>query len=156
MSQSAYVAHHLLLSDNHFNPKGINNRQFRYNGGIGPYFSLQIPTFDGWAPFRLPDYKDLPKIHTEISPRSAVIVMFTLGAYNLSDGAAMSYGVTVGVSLNIQSVILLAELLKADAPFTLTFTSNAPLHLRVLSKTESSDSEDKTEGTDNDPESQLM
>jgi hypothetical protein len=82
--------------------------------------------------------------------------MFTLGAYNLSDGAAMSYGVAVGVSLNIQSVILLTDPLKADAPFTSTFTSNAPLHLGVLSETESSDSEDQTEATDNNPESQLM
>jgi hypothetical protein len=81
--------------------------------------------------------------------------MFSLGAYNLSDGAAMSYGVTDGVSLNIQSVVLLAEALKADAPIT-SKISNATLHLGVLSETESSDSEDQTEGTDNEPESQLM
>ena len=111
-----------------------------------------VPTFDGRAPFRLPEYKDLPKIHTEITPGSAVIVMFTLGAYDLSDGAAMSYGVTAGVSLNIQSVILLAEPLKAKA----SKISNATLHLSVLSETESSDSEDETEHTDNEPISQLM
>jgi len=115
-----------------------------------------VPTFDGRTPFRLPNYKDLPKIHTEIPPGSAVIVVFTLGAYNLSDGAAMSYGVTVGVSLNIQSVVLLAEPLKADAPFTSTLTSNAPLHLGVLSETESSDSEDQNESTDDNADSQPM
>jgi hypothetical protein len=115
-----------------------------------------VPTFDGRTPFRLPEYKDLPKIHTEITPGSAVIVMFTLGAYNLSDGAAMSYGVTVGISLNIQSVVLLAEPLKADAPITSKISSNAPLHLGVLSETESSDSEDQTQDTDNELESLLM
>lgn len=114
-----------------------------------------VPTFDGRAPFRLPEYKDLPKIHTEITAGSAVIVMFTLGGYDLSDGAAMSYGVTDGVSLNIQSVVLLAEPLKADAPIS-SKTSNAALHLGVLSETESSDSEDQTEGTDDEPKSQLM
>jgi len=82
--------------------------------------------------------------------------MFTLGAYNLSDGTAMSYGVTVSISLNIQSVVLLTEPLKADAPITSKITSNTPLHLGVLSKTESSDSEDQTQDTDNEPESLLM
>jgi hypothetical protein len=81
--------------------------------------------------------------------------MFTLGAYDLSDGAAMSYGVTAGVSLNIQSVVLLAEPLKAEASIT-SKISNATLHLGVLSETESSDSEDETEHTDNEPISQLM
>jgi len=115
-----------------------------------------VPTFDGRTPFRPPEYKDLPKIHTEITPGSTVIIMFTLGAYDLSDGAAMSYGVTAGVSLNyIQSVILLAEALKAEASIT-SKISNATLHLSVLCKTESSDSEDETEHTDNEPISQLM
>jgi len=84
--------------------------------------------------------------------------MFTLGGYNLSEGAAMTYGVTLGVSLNVQSVILLAEPLKADAPLMSKMSSNAPLHLGVLSKTESSDSEDQTKATENEPEttSQLM
>jgi hypothetical protein len=116
-----------------------------------------VPTFDGRTPFRLPEYKDLPQIHTEITLGSAVIVMFTLGAYNLSDGAAMSYGVTVGISLNIQSIVLLAEPLKgADTPITSKISSNAPLHLGVLSETDSSDSEDQTQDTDNEPESLLM
>ena len=82
--------------------------------------------------------------------------MFTLGTYNLSDGAAMSYGVTTGISLNIQSVVLLTEPLKANAPIASEITSNAHLHLGVLSETESSDSEDQTQDAENEPESQLM
>ena len=121
---------------------------------------LTVPTFDGHMPFQLPEYKDLPKIHLEITPGSAVIVMFTLGTYNLSDGAAMSYGVTAGitasVSLNIQSIILLTEPSKANAPIAAEISSNAPLHLGVLSEMESSDSEDQTQDVDNEPESQLM
>jgi hypothetical protein len=64
--------------------------------------------------------------------------MFTLGAYDLSDG------VTASVSINIQSIILLAEPLKADAPITSKLSSNTPFHLGVLSETESSDSDDQT------------
>ena len=78
--------------------------------------------------------------------------MFTLGAYDLSDSAAMSYGVTASVSINIQSIILLIEPLKADAPITSKLSSNAPFHLRVLTETELSDSNNQTGGTDNEPE----
>jgi hypothetical protein len=74
------------------------------------------------------------------------------------DGAAMGYGVTLGVSLNIQSVILLADPLKVTDPSASDITSNAPLHLGVLSETESSDSEDESNAIINKPkaESQLM
>ena len=96
----------------------------------------------------MPEYKDLPNLHTEITPGSAITVTFTLGAYELSDGATMNYGVTSGVSLNIQSVILLADPLKADGPISSSI-SNASLHLGVLSETESSNSEDESENMDN-------
>ena len=82
--------------------------------------------------------------------------MFTLGTYNLSNGAAMSYSVTASISLNIQSVVLLTEPLKANAPIASKITSNAPLHPGVLSEMLSSDSEDQTQDADNEPESQLM
>jgi hypothetical protein len=75
--------------------------------------------------------------------------MFTLGAYDLSDGAALSYGVTCGVSLNVQSVVLIADPLKADGPITSNFTSNTTFHLGVLSETDSSDSEEESENVDN-------
>ena len=55
--------------------------------------------------------------------------MFTLGAYNLSDGTALSYSVTCGVSLNIQSVVLITDPLKADGLITSNFTSNTTFHL---------------------------
>ena len=94
----------------------------------------------------------------EIPPGSTVTIMFTLSAYNLMDGAAMNYGVTSGITLNIQSVVLLADPPKADGPTFSKITSNVPLHLGVLSETESSDSEDQTEGMENEPEpeSQVM
>ena len=78
--------------------------------------------------------------------------MFTLGAYDLSDGAAMSYGVTCGVSLNVQSVVLIANPLKADGPITSKFTSNTSFHLGVLSETDSSGSEEESENVDNEVE----
>ena len=70
-------------------------------------------------------------------------------------GAAMGYSVTSGVSLNIQSVILLADPLKVTDP---DITSNVPLHLGVLSETESPDSEDESNAVIDKPqaESQLM
>ena len=89
----------------------------------------------------------------EITAGSAVIVMCT---YNLSDGTAMSYGVNIGISLNVQSIILLADPLKTNAQITSKISSNAPLHLSVLSETESSNSEDQMQDIDNEPESQLM
>ncbi|KIM71746.1 hypothetical protein PILCRDRAFT_8709 [Piloderma croceum F 1598] len=115
-------------------------------------YNCNVPTFDGRAPFRLPEYKDLQKLHTEITPGSAVIVLFTLGAYDLSDGGAMSYGVTCGVSLNIQSVVLIADPLKADSPIMSNFTSNTTFHLGVLSETDSSDSENESENVDDQAE----
>jgi hypothetical protein len=75
--------------------------------------------------------------------------MFTLSAYNLTDGTAMNYGVTSGISLNIQSVVLLADPLRANSPTISKITSNIPLHLGVLSEIESSDSEDLTKGMEN-------
>ena len=82
--------------------------------------------------------------------------MLTLGTYNLSNGAAMSYSVTAGISLNIQSIIVLTEPLKANAPIATEISSNAPLHLGVFSEMESSNSEDQTQDVDNEPGSQLM
>ena len=94
------------------------------------------------------EYKDLPNLHIGIMPGLAVIIIFMLGAYKLSDGATMNYGITSGVSLNIQSVILLADPLKADGPISSSI-SNASLHLGVLSETESSDSKDESQNMDN-------
>jgi hypothetical protein len=96
----------------------------------------------------MPEHKDLPNLHTEITPGSAVNVTFTLGTYKLSDSAAMNYGVTSGVSLNFQSVILLTDPLKADGSISFSI-SNASLHLGILSETESSDSEDESENMNN-------
>ena len=76
--------------------------------------------------------------------------MFTLGAYDLSEGAAMSYGVTCGVSLNIQSVVLISDPLKADGPITSNFTSNTTFHLGVLSETDSSNSEEENATVDDE------
>ena len=64
----------------------------------------------------------------------------------------MSYGVTCGVSLNIQSVVLIADPLKADSPIMSNFTSNTTFHLGVLSETDSSDSENESENVDDQAE----
>ena len=73
-------------------------------------------------------------------------------------GAAMGYSLTSGISLNIQSVILLTDPLKVTDPSTSDITSNASLHLGVLSETELSDSEDESNAIIDKPEaeSQLM
>jgi hypothetical protein len=78
--------------------------------------------------------------------------------YDLMDGVAMGYGITLGVSLSIQSVILLADPLKVTNPSASDIISNVPLHLGVLSETELSDSENENNAVINKPEaeSQLM
>jgi len=75
--------------------------------------------------------------------------MFNLGAYNLLDGAAMSCSVTCGISLNLQSVVLITDPLKADGLITSKFTSNTTFHLSILSETDSSSSEEESENVDN-------
>jgi hypothetical protein len=62
----------------------------------------------------------------------------------------MSYGVTCGVSLNIQSVVLITDPLKADGPIISKFTSNTTFHLGVLSETDSTNSEEESENVDNE------
>jgi len=54
-------------------------------------------------------YTSQPPIHKELDLGSAVLVIFSLGAYELSDGAAKNYNVNLGVSNNVQAVILLAD-----------------------------------------------
>jgi hypothetical protein len=63
-----------------------------------------------------------------------------------------------GVSLNIQSVILLTNPPKVTNLSASDVTSNAPLHLGNLSKTELSDAEDESDAIIDKPEaeSQLM
>jgi hypothetical protein len=79
--------------------------------------------------------------NTELAIGSAVLVIFTLGAYHLRDGDAMNYGVTMGVSTNIQNVIVLADppSNNSDRPIQDPIT---PPHLGVQSETEPSDSEE--------------
>jgi len=89
----------------------------------------------------------------ELTVGSAILGTFSLGAYTLLDGATIEAGVRLGISLNVQATILLADphpLLHDPADTSLT--SNTPLHLGVLSETESSDFEpnDDTANPDND------
>ena len=109
---------------------------------IKPCFNMPfpVPTFDGRQPFKLSHFKILPLLHSELTIGSAILVAFSLGAYTLPDGAAIEAGATLGVSLNVQATILLADphpLLPDPADTSLT--SNTPLYLGVLSETESSD-----------------
>jgi hypothetical protein len=85
---------------------------------------------------------------------STVLVTFTLGAYQLTDGAAISYGVKLGVSLNVQAVVLLSDPLSPPNP-NLMQSSNAPLHLGVLSETES-DEENEEDETQVDQEDKFF
>jgi hypothetical protein len=99
-----------------------------------------VPTYDGCNPFHLAHFKSLPCIDTELAANSAVLITFSLGAYNLTDGGALNIGVTLSISNNVQSVILLAD----PHPYTPHSSdnfipSNTPLHLGILTKTDSSD-----------------
>jgi hypothetical protein len=91
--------------------------------------------------FHLERYREQPMRDTELAIGSAVLVIFTLGAYHLRDGDAMNYGVTMGVSTNIQNVIVLADppSNNSDRPIQDPIT---PPHLGVQSETEPSDSEE--------------
>jgi hypothetical protein len=77
---------------------------------------------------------------TELVISSAVLVIFTLGAYHLRNGDAMNYGVTMGVSTNIQNVIVLADP-SSNSSNNLIQVPITPPHLGVQSDTESSNSE---------------
>ena len=89
-----------------------------------------VPTFDGRKPFKLPLFKTLPALNSELTIASVVLVAFSLGAYSLGDGAALVAGANLGVSLNIQAVVLLADPnpLVPD-PSDTSLTSNTPLLL---------------------------
>ena len=84
---------------------------------------------------------------TELTIGSTILIIFTLGAYHLCDGDAMNYGVSVGVSMNIQSVVVLSgpSFNNFDRPMQGPKTA---LHLGVLSETESSEG-DGEEAVDN-------
>jgi hypothetical protein len=102
-------------------------------------------------------YTSQPRIRQELDRGSAVLVTFTLGAYELSDGAAKSYDVNLGVSTNVQGVVLLADPIPAASSSNDTYIpSNVPLHLGVLSETETSDSDNEQDNDDNDAEDSLL
>jgi len=121
-------------------------------------YNTDIPTFDGRSPFKLHLYTSQPPIHRELDRGSAVLVIFTLGAYELSDGAAKNYNVNPGVSNNVQAVILLADAIPLpSSPLDAHISSNVPLHLGVLSETDSSDSDNEEEQEiENGEQSPLM
>ena len=103
----------------------------------------------GRQPFLFGLYKNNRKLDEEITSRSAVMVIFSLGAYELSSGAAMNFGVQYGVSFNVQSVVLLTDPIPQDTGIDVP--SVIDLHLSVISDTDSN-SEDEDEQTITDTE----
>jgi hypothetical protein len=85
-----------------------------------------------------------------------VLVVFSLGSYNLTDGGALNISIILGISNNVQSDILLADphLYIPDQSDDF-IPSNSSLHLGVLTKTESLDSgkedNDVSEGQNSRP-----
>jgi len=63
-----------------------------------------VPTYDGCNPFHLVHFKSLPHIDTELAANSAVLVTFSLSAYNLSNGSALNISITLGISNNVQLI----------------------------------------------------
>lgn len=100
-----------------------------------------IPTYEGRSSFHLERYREQPMRDTELAIGSAVLVIFTLGAYHLRDGDAMNYGVTMGVSTNIQSVLVLSDPPSNNSDRPLQGPKTPP-HLGVQSDTESSEGEE--------------
>jgi hypothetical protein len=80
------------------------------------------------------------------------MVIFSLGAYELSSGAAMNFGIQYGVSFNVQSVVLLADPIPQDTGIDVP--SVIDLHLGVISNTDSN-SKDKDEQTITDTEENM-
>ena len=77
-----------------------------------PYFYLlSVPTFDGHKSFKLSMFQSLPTIADELKTNSAVMVVFTLSSY--TNTILMHHqdcdNINLNLSLNIQSVILLAN-----------------------------------------------
>jgi hypothetical protein len=71
-----------------------------------------------------------------------------LGAYELSDGAAKNYNVKLAVSNNVQAVVLLADPIPTpSSPDPTYISSNVPLHLGVLSETDTSESENEQDNS---------
>ena len=103
-------------------------------------------------------YMSQRPIHKELERGSAVLVIFTLGAYELTDGAAKNCNVKLGVLNNVQAVILLADPVPPASFLVNTdIASNVLFHLGVLSETESSDSDnEQDDDIDNEEQSQLM
>jgi len=95
-------------------------------------------------PFTFTEYHKQPWLHQELAISSAALVTFTLGAYELTNGAAISYRVKLGVSVNVKSILLLSNTLSLTNPTPPQF-SNAPPHLSVLSETELGEYNDEHE-----------
>jgi hypothetical protein len=95
--------------------------------------STLVPAYDGRSPFALGMFRNNPKIIEEITPRLVIMVTFSLGAYELTSGVAMTISIKYGVSCNVQSIILLTDPTPQDT--TLDIPSNINLHPGVLSDT---------------------
>jgi len=109
------------------------------------YINHSVPVYDSTGPFRLANYTKLPQLKQEILNNSAVVVVFSLGAYTNKSGATFSvYKVDTCMSLNVQSVILLAKptFHMGNLPTALIVDVNHP---GVASATESEE-----ENTDDD------
>ncbi|GBE85645.1 hypothetical protein SCP_0801650 [Sparassis crispa] len=70
-----------------------------------------VPTFDGCKPFKfsMHSISMLPKIHDDLSTESAVLLLFTLGKYIKSHPELDDENADTTISLNIQSIVLLAN-----------------------------------------------
>jgi hypothetical protein len=106
-----------------------------------------VSGFDGHQPFLFGSYKNNRKLNEEITPRSAVMVIFSVRAYELSSRVVMNFGIQYGVSFNVQSVILLADPIPQD--MGIDVPSVIDLHLGVISDTNSNgEDEDEQKITD--------
>ncbi|GBE87692.1 hypothetical protein SCP_1103690 [Sparassis crispa] len=70
-----------------------------------------VPTFDGCKPFKfsMRSISMLPKIHDDLSTESAVLLLFTLGKDIKSHPELDDENADTTISLNIQSIVLLAN-----------------------------------------------
>lgn len=94
-----------------------------------------VPLYDGRSSFKLAEYTELPQLHSEVAEDSAVLVTFSLGSYRTnSDSDLARHKIDTCLSLNVQSVVLLAE--GVPLPPGASPETSAYNHLGVESDTE--------------------
>ncbi|GBE87027.1 hypothetical protein SCP_1002730 [Sparassis crispa] len=107
-----------------------------------------VPTFDGCKPFKfsMRSISMLPKIHDDLSTESAVLLLFTLGKYIKSHPELDDENADTTISLNIQSIVLLAN----PGSMPRGFLEDEPMPLLGVFRPNSEPDQHHSDDSDND------